>query len=183
MSKGEVYLLVNVAPQDLWSRQIGRKHAAHAIGGVMTAFGDERIPAGFSPHFRRSPLTDPWEPLFSRTGEACVTIALRVRTPHCNGKGFVHGGLISALADNAMGLSFLASLTREGSERARNGSTVSLAIDFLASAKIGQWVEFVPRVLKVGKSLGFADCLVLADGVPVARGNASFRLYQAVPAA
>ena len=149
----------------------------------MTTSQDDQVPAGFAPHFRKSPLTDPWEPLFSRIGKASVTIALRVRPVHCNGKGFLHGGLVGSLADNAMGLSVLESLKTQGIGRARAGSTVSLAVDFLASAQIGQWVEFVPRVLKIGSSLGFADCLVLADALSIARGNATFRLYRSPPTA
>ncbi|MEA2966409.1 MAG: hypothetical protein QOI46_6507, partial [Alphaproteobacteria bacterium] len=63
------------------------------------------VPEGFAPHWRKSGLTDPWEPLYSRrTGEA-VYIGLRAGPAHSNSRGFVHGGLISALADNAMGLS------------------------------------------------------------------------------
>ena len=27
---------------------------------------DTDIPDGFEPHFRKSPLTDPWEPLYRR---------------------------------------------------------------------------------------------------------------------
>ena len=42
------------------------------------------IPEGFERHTRRSPLTDPWEPLYSkRTGEA-VIIGLRLAKPHTN---------------------------------------------------------------------------------------------------
>lgn len=149
----------------------------------MTISRDERVPAGYSPHFRKSPLTDPWEPLFSKIGDGSVAIALRVRPAHCNGKGFLHGGLISSLADNAMGLSVVEQLKAQGIDRARGGSTVSLAVDFLASAQIGQWVEFVPRVLRIGGSLGFADCLVLADALPIARGNATFRFYRNASAA
>lgn len=149
----------------------------------MMISADDEVPAGFAPHFRRSPLTDPWEPLFSRVGDASVTLALRARSAHCNGKGFLHGGLISSLADNAMGLSVIESLKARGIDRARSGSTVSLVVDFLASAEIGQWVECVPRVLRVGRSLGFADCLVLADARPIARGNATFRLYRHAPVA
>ena len=148
----------------------------------MTDAGDNRIPPEFAPHFRKSQLTDPWEPLFSKVGNGFVTIALWARPSHCNGKGFLHGGLISALADNAMGLSVIETLREQGVERARNGSTVSLSVDFLASARVGQWVVFVPRVLKVGGSLGFADCAVLADAHPVARANATFRLYRAAAA-
>jgi uncharacterized protein (TIGR00369 family) len=138
-------------------------------------------PPGYAPHFRKSPLTDAWEPLFSRVQGGTVILALLVQQPHCNGKGFLHGGLISALADNAMGLSVVETLRQQAMERDRQGSTVSLALDFLQSAQIGQWVEFVPRVLKVGSSVAFADCLVLADARPIARGNATYRVYQAQP--
>ena len=62
-------------------------------------------PPGFAPHDRKSPLTDPWEPLFSRNAGDAVVLGLRAGPAHTNSRGFVHGGLISALADNAMGLS------------------------------------------------------------------------------
>jgi acyl-coenzyme A thioesterase PaaI-like protein len=135
------------------------------------------IPAGFTPHFRKSPVTDAWEPIFSKTEGGVVVIALRVRQAHCNGRGFLHGGVVSALADNAMGLSVIESLRQQEVTRSRGGLTVSLALDFLASAQIGQWIEIVPRVLKTGSSLGFVDCVVLADRQPIARGNATFRFY------
>ena len=63
------------------------------------------IPDGFEPHFRKSPLTDPWEPLYSKRTDKAVIIGLRLAKPHTNGRGLVHGGLITALADNAMGYS------------------------------------------------------------------------------
>ena len=138
----------------------------------------DTVPEGYARHFRHSPLTDPWEPLYSKKMAGTVLIALRLREAHCNSRGFVHGGLISALADNAMGLSVIETCHQQGLERARGGLTVSLALDFLGSAQLGQWLEIVPRVLKVGGSLGFVDCLVLADGQPIARGSATFRVYQ-----
>jgi acyl-coenzyme A thioesterase PaaI-like protein len=61
------------------------------------------IPEGFERHFRQSPLTDPWEPLYSKRTENAVIIGLRLAKPHTNGRGLIHGGLIAALADNAMG--------------------------------------------------------------------------------
>ena len=144
----------------------------------MPSMEPGQIPTGYEPHFRKSPLTDPWEPLFSRLHGGTVILALRVQQPHCNGKGFLHGGLISALADNAMGLSVAETLREQGAERSRGGSTVSLALDFLQSGQIGQWVEVVPRVLRVGASIAFVDCVVLADTQPIARGNATYRFYQ-----
>ena len=33
---------------------------------LVSAPMTNEIPAGFEPHFRKSPFTDPWEPLYSR---------------------------------------------------------------------------------------------------------------------
>ena len=63
------------------------------------------IPAGFEPHFRKSPLTDAWEPLYSKREPESVTLGFVAGEQHSNSRGFVHGGLLTALADNAMGLS------------------------------------------------------------------------------
>jgi acyl-coenzyme A thioesterase PaaI-like protein len=87
--------------------------------------------------------------------------------------------LISALADNAMGLSLIEALGERHHERPSGLVTISLALDFLGSARIDQWLEFVPRVLRAGGSLGFVDCLVRADDQPIARGNATFRAFRA----
>jgi acyl-coenzyme A thioesterase PaaI-like protein len=91
------------------------------------ALGVDEIPQGYAAHFRRSPVTEPWEPLFSRVVEGTAILAIRIRQAHCNGKGFLHGGVVSALADNAMiGLSLIETLRREGVERGRAGITVNL---------------------------------------------------------
>jgi uncharacterized protein (TIGR00369 family) len=128
------------------------------------------VPEGFVPHFRKSPLTDAWEPLYSRRTEGAVEIGFRASQAHANSRGFVHGGLISALADNAMGLSC------KTHERAAGLVTVTLVVDFLGSAQLGQWVVISPRVLKVGRSLAFTEALVTADGKPCARASATFSI-------
>jgi len=139
---------------------------------------DERIPPGFARHFRRSRVTDPWEPLYSRTESGVLQLGLRLAEAHCNSRGFLHGGVVAALADNAMGLSFV--LTRrsggESTETARGAVTVSLTIDYVATARLGQWMQIEPRVVKAGRSMGFVDALVTADGEVVARASATFRL-------
>jgi uncharacterized protein (TIGR00369 family) len=134
------------------------------------------LPAGYQRHTRRSPVTDPWEPLYARETDDAVQLAIEVREPHCNGRGFAHGGLISALADNAMGLSIARQVKRVQGRDLTGLVTVSLALDFLDSAHIGDALEVQPSVLKLGRTLAFADCRVLAGDRLIARGNASFRL-------
>ena len=134
------------------------------------------MPSGYQPHTRRSPLTDPWEPLLSRQTLNALYLALEIREAHCNARGFAHGGLISALADNAMGHSaVLHARRRAGAEKA-SAVTVSLTLDFIDSAQVGDCVEFQPTVLKVGRTLAFVDCRVVCGEQLIARGSASFRM-------
>ncbi len=128
------------------------------------------IPAGFERHYRRSPLTEPWEPIYSKKMERAVVLGLRLAEPHTNSRGLIHGGLIAALADNAMGLS-----CGVNSSEPLSLLTISLSIDYLGSAEKGQWLEIDTNFVKVGGSICFAQCLVTADAVPCARGNATFK--------
>ena len=129
------------------------------------------VPEGFAPHFKRSPVTDPWEPLFSRRCEKIVQLGVWLRGAHCNSRGLLHGGVIAALADNAMGICCVAS-----QQAARSALTVSLNVDYLSTAKIGQWLLIDPRVVKTGSTLGFVDALITADGEIIARATATFRM-------
>ena len=131
------------------------------------------VPEGFERHYRQSPVTDPWEPLYSRKTEDAVILGLRAQAAHTNSRGFVHGGLISALADNAMGLSCSHRLGGEASL-----VTVNLTLDFLGSAQIGQWLEFTTAFVKNGGTLSFAQAFVTADGQPCARANGVFKVMR-----
>jgi uncharacterized protein (TIGR00369 family) len=131
----------------------------------------QAIPEGFSPHFKKSPVTDPWEPLFSRRCDQIVQLGLWLRNTHCNSRGFVHGGVIAALADIAMGISCV--LTNRA---ATSAVTVSLSIDYVATAKVGQWLQIEPRLVKAGSTLGFVDALISADRTIIARASATFRM-------
>ena len=77
---------------------------------------------------------------------------------------------MTALADNAMGLTCAGQIPDVASL-----VTVSLTVDFLATARQGQWVTVETRFTKHGGSLSFADCFVKADGEPCARVSGTFR--------
>lgn len=54
--------------------------------------------------------------------------------------------------------------------------TVSLGLDYLAAAKLGDWLEFDTDFIKPGKSICYAEATVRADGKPVARARATFKV-------
>lgn len=130
------------------------------------------IPRGFQPHFRKSPATEPWEPLFSRVQDDAVQLWFEVRAAHCNGRGLLHGGVLAALCDNAMGLTLGAALKHN----APSIVTISLNVDYLGSAQIGQAIVIAPRSLRATSGIGFCDALVTHDERVIARASASFRV-------
>ena len=134
---------------------------------------DTHIPDGFERHFRQSPLTDPWEPLYSKKTEKAVIMGLRLARPHTNARGLIHGGLIAALADNAMGYSCAHAMGWASSL-----VTISLAIDFVGSAEIGQWLSIESEVIRTGSTICFAQSLIKADDAVIARANGTFRVVK-----
>src|SRR4051794_41059578 len=107
-------------------------------------------PEGFSHYSRPSPLTDPWEPLYVKRTDKALIIGLRLAKPHTNARGLIHGGLIAALADMAMGHS----CGRQMGE-AFSLVTIGLAVDFVGTAQIGQWLAVESDVVKIGRTVCF----------------------------
>ena len=68
----------------------------------MTA---SEIPEGFEPHSRKKPAHRTLGAALCEATDKAVIIGLRLAKPHTNGRGLIHGGLIAALSDNAMGYS------------------------------------------------------------------------------
>ena len=108
----------------------------------------ETVPDGFAPHFKKSKVTGSLgAALFARASAVRPDrrpIARRAR----NSRGFVHGGVIAALADNAMGLSFVRvfKASRRSSEPGkgrRHGRAEP--VDYVATAKLGQSLQIEPR--------------------------------------
>ena len=136
------------------------------------------VPDGFSVHTRSSAVTRPWEPIYANTGKGTFRLGLVIADAHCNGRGFLHGGVIAVLADNAMGLTL--GLARGGGQPS-GIVTTALALDYFGSGQVGQWLEIVPRLVNSGKSSGIVDAAILADGSPIARANATFRVVGKSP--
>jgi uncharacterized protein (TIGR00369 family) len=135
------------------------------------------IPEGFTHHTRTSPVTEPWEPIYAKRTSDAFILALRLAKPHTNSRGIVHGGLIATLADNAMGLTCGVRM-----KEPQRLVTISLSIDYLAPANIGQWLAVETNFVKLGGSVCFAQCFVTADGEPCARASATFKIVKVKPA-
>ena len=131
------------------------------------------IPEGFSPHFRESPLTEPWKPIYSRVNEKSVSLAILADKQHTNSRGLVHGGLIASLADNAMGLSCAVQL-----DKGVGLVTVSLSLNFVGAAKLGEWLFFDTQLTEIKRRLAFTQATMHSDGKTIALANATFNVIR-----
>jgi uncharacterized protein (TIGR00369 family) len=131
-------------------------------------------PDGFSPWTRgESPVSRHWEPIYSRATDDKVELGTYVRECHCNSRGLLHGGVIAALCDVAMGHCYGAALRRDGSA-ATALLTTQLAVDYIGKAD-GGWLQITAAVVHAGRNSGIAECGVTADGRLVAHAKAAFR--------
>ncbi len=70
---------------------------------------------------------------------------------HSNINGVVHGGMLATLAD--IGLFFIAS---DGDD-VMNGATLSLNLNYIAPAPIGQFIYTKGEIIRAGRSIIFAE--------------------------
>lgn len=132
------------------------------------------VPDGFTLHDRSSPLTAPWEPIYALRRAGRYLLAIEVRAEHTNSRGLVHGGLIAALADNAMGLSLGEMLEADGRPASRGAITTSLTVDYLDRATIGEWLRFTTDFIHAGRRTAVTQAIVTSGDRVIARANASF---------
>jgi uncharacterized protein (TIGR00369 family) len=127
------------------------------------------IPAGFTPLFRSSPFLDLLGPIYNQQSDGGLIIGLHAEQKHCNARGLVHGGVLSSLADVALG--YNSAFTQEPPTPL---VTSNLAIDYAGTAKLGDWISIETDVQKVGKSLAFANCYFFVESKRIARASAVF---------
>ena len=106
----------------------------------------------------------------AETGEGSAVVEMTATGDMANHAGFVHGGMISALADSAMGRSVRT--IKPGVARAMS---FDLKLSFIAAAKIGESLRATGRVVHAGRRTVVADCRVEGkDGRLVATASATF---------
>lgn len=126
------------------------------------------------PGFVALPNATPFEvfagPFYVRDETGGATVAFRCKARHLNGAGICQGGVLSTFADmQGYGLA-------EVPRTSGSVPTVTLATDFLAPVRAGDWVEGQPVVLRVTRSLLFFHSVLRVGARPVGRCDGIFRI-------
>lgn len=85
---------------------------------------------------------------------------------HTNPLGLIHGGLITSIADAAMG-NAIRSLGIKG-------VTVDMSAAFTAAARLGEMIVARGKVIKTGKNMIFAEAMVSSGDTLVGHSKATF---------
>ena len=103
-------------------------------------------------------------------GDGTATVEMTPTEDMANHSGFVHGGMISTLADSAMGRSLRT--LKPGVTRAMS---FDLKLNFINAAKIGETLRATGRVIHAGRRTVVTECRVEGgDGRLIATASATF---------
>ena len=131
------------------------------------------IPPGFHPMPMLGGFMAQNGPLYLRHEGELVLMGFRVEPRHTNPFGNCHGGMIATFCDMLLPLS----THRKSAEvRQRFLPTINLQVDYLAPCPLGAWVQGEAQVLRVTRSMVFAQGLVTADGVNAVRVSGIFKI-------
>ena len=134
-----------------------------------------QIPEGFAPFTFDSPFVKLIGPLYLREDERGIALGLQVREDHLNIAGILHGGVAATVADVVLGRNVHAAGGGAGMV------TASLTVDFVASARAGDWVEATASVVRSGRRAAFANALLTVGGRPIAQANGVFMVVRPAP--
>ena len=130
------------------------------------------VPDGYEA-FSPSPFGELVGPLYAGRSGSGPTIAVRIGSGHGNRSGRAHGGLMMTMADIA-----LVRAAREQLPPNARVATADLHIAFLESVGEGEWLEAIPSIDRVGRSLIHGSCVLEAGAKTAARVLATIAVHQ-----
>jgi len=136
------------------------------------------IPPGFVPLEIGGDYVGINGPLYIRHEGDLVLLGFRVEKRHTNLLGTCHGGMLATFCDMLLPIT----VHRKSAEVGlRFLPTINLQIDYLAPAQLGMWIEGEAQVLRVTRTLVFAQALVTADGTPAVRTSGILKIGPPFP--
>ena len=148
-----------------------------SVAPPMSATTDELvadIPSGFTPLAIGGDYMAVNGPLYVRVVDGRAQLGFRVMQRHTNPLNNCHGGMLASFGDMLLPVC----IHRQSEVGRRFLPTISLQIDYLAPAPLGAWVQGEAEVLRVTRTMVFANGVARADGTPVIRVSGIFKIGQ-----
>jgi uncharacterized protein (TIGR00369 family) len=129
---------------------------------------------------KHSPFLDMVGVELEAIGDGHVRYSLKLEEKHTNPNGVMHGGVLTSMMDEAAGHAIV---TVRGIEIMATAphATVEMNVSFISGARPGDEIVVESRVLKVGRSVAFAEAEARRRGNNdlIAKGRFTFVIQAA----
>lgn len=132
---------------------------------------DKAPPPGFALTPSRGKFTLHNGPSYRATAEGDVRTGLWVLDRHCNGMGFLHGGMASSFADSSVAWAIW-------DATGRRGVTIKLTMEFFGIINEGEWLEAHPGKVLVHEDMAHISADLVVKDKTMMRADAIFRLLR-----
>jgi uncharacterized protein (TIGR00369 family) len=136
---------------------------------------DQDVPEGFDPVEPSPGFGTAFGLVYAHRSDS--GIGFRVAEHHLNPFGACHGGALATFADTQ-----IIAVRGKVTTQADHTPTINLSVDYLAPARLGDWVEAEVMLAKRTSTMLFTQALLRVDGVLVARSTGIYRHYERRPA-
>jgi uncharacterized protein (TIGR00369 family) len=130
--------------------------------GIAVPEGFELIPQGLG-------FMDRVGPCYRWVEGERVRFGIPLMPHHANSMGICHGGVLMTLADIA---------AASGVNAARGmlvgAPTINISLDFIGSARIGEWIETESQNVTIKRHFGFCSGIIHCERGLIARYNGTF---------
>jgi uncharacterized protein (TIGR00369 family) len=135
----------------------------------MSEVPAESVPEGFEQLPEGLGYTDSIQPSYRRIADEVVSFGLVVQQQHGNSMGICHGGVLMTLADMAG-----ASGVNMARGELAGSPTISLSLDFVSAANIGEWIQADVEQVDIKRRFGFCRGSIYSSRGVVARFGGNF---------
>ncbi|VWX61423.1 PaaI family thioesterase [Sphingorhabdus sp. 109] len=133
----------------------------------------ESVPAGFERAKFSNPFLDMAGPYYVRPGDEGIIVGTRIHEGQINHINVAHGGVLGTLADVAL------SLQVHEAERPRLPvATMSLNTNYLAAAKLDDWVEANCRIDRMSKRTAYCSGRIVCGDTVLMTMTAVFAILR-----
>jgi len=133
------------------------------------------VPEGFEPSAFSVPFLDTNGPIYVKHADGLVRLGLRIEERHANPNGTCHGGMLMTMADMQL---VMGVIHQCGVNTFL--PTINLTMDFIAPARIGDWIQGKTDIHRRTRRMAFASCLFETDaGQVVFRANGILKIPSA----
>jgi uncharacterized protein (TIGR00369 family) len=110
-------------------------------------------------------------PVYGRMQNGKLSLGMRIGHRHVNPHDTCHGGILASFADMQVYVS-----QQQSHLRYTLMPTVSMSIDFITPARLGNWLEGRTTLIQATKSTLFQQTLAVVGNQPIIRASCVYRI-------